>query len=212
MYAGNTTSKIDIENIEASLKRIQDDFERINNSLSLHRDPLDDTILQNMVLGYEELNKLLGNDVMPFSDLLSVLELNHIVLGVSDDIKKLEYHNYVNEAEKHFFKKVKPIKQYYYKNKDKEPFEVVSKVYTKIVSKPQLFISDGNHRTGALIISWILVDNGLNPFVLTTENAYDYFEISSNIKLSDKSSFRDKIKLWKYSNAFRDFLEQYNSQ
>ena len=49
------------------------------------------------------------------------------------------------------------------------------------LSRPQLFI-EGNHRTGALAMSYVRLRDGHPPFVLTPENAAAYFEISAPIR------------------------------
>jgi Fic family protein len=56
-----------------------------------------------------------------------------------------------------------------------------------MLSKPQLFI-EGNHRTGALLMSYILVRDGLPPFVLSAESAAAYFDPSTAIRDVDKNS------------------------
>jgi hypothetical protein len=43
-------------------------------------------------------------------------------------------------------------------------------VYVRTLSEPELFI-EGNHRSGALVMSYILAREGYPPFVLTAENA-----------------------------------------
>jgi hypothetical protein len=48
------------------------------------------------------------------------------------------------------------------------------------VSEPQLLI-EGNHRTGALVLSYILAREGRPPFVLTAENAKAYLDPSTLI-------------------------------
>jgi hypothetical protein len=52
--------------------------------------------------------------------------------------------------------------------------------------KPQLFI-EGNHRTGALLMSYVLVRDGQLPFVLTVENAAAYFAPSAAIRDTAKT-------------------------
>ena len=49
----------------------------------------------------------------------------------------------------------------------------------------QLFI-EGNHRTGVLVASYVLLRNGLPPFVLTVENARTYFDPSTVIRETNK--------------------------
>jgi PBP superfamily domain len=59
--------------------------------------------------------------------------------------------------------------------------------YVRMLSRPQLFI-EGNHRTGALLMSYILVRDGLPPFVLSTDSAAAYFDPSTVVKDVDKNS------------------------
>jgi hypothetical protein len=74
-----------------------------------------------------------------------------------------------------------------------------------VLSYPQLY-QEGNHRTGSLIASGILLQSGLPPFVLTRRNAIAYFNPSSAIKFTDKRTIRGKLRLPKYRSQFRDFL------
>ena len=53
--------------------------------------------------------------------------------------------------------------------------------YVRMLSAPQLFI-EGNHRTGALLMSYILLGDGQPPFVLSPESAPSYFEPSAVIQ------------------------------
>ena len=76
-----------------------------------------------------------------------------------------------------------------------------------MLSQPQLY-QEGNHRTGSLIASGILLQNGCPPFVLTRQNAVAYFNPSSEIKFADKRTIRGKLRLPKYQHEFRKFLQQ----
>jgi hypothetical protein len=84
---------------------------------------------------------------------------------------------------------------------------VASQVYVGVLSQPQLY-QEGNHRTGSLIASGILLQSGCPPFVLTRQNAVAYFNPSSEIKFTDKRTIRGKLCLPKYRREFRDFLQQ----
>ncbi len=87
------------------------------------------------------------------------------------------------------------------------PYKVASQVYVGVLSQPQLY-QEGNHRTGSLLASGILLKNGCPPFVLTRQNAVAYFNPSSEIKFTDKRTIRGRLCLPKYRNDFRDFLRQ----
>ena len=60
-------------------------------------------------------------------------------------------------------------------------------VYVRMLSTPQLFI-EGNHRTGVLVMSQILMSAGLPPFVLSVANARAYFEASTALRNIHKNS------------------------
>ena len=102
---------------------------------------------------------------------------------------------------------VKPIRRWYRKHETENPYKVAAQVYVGVLSQPQLY-HEGNHRTGSLIASGILLQSGCPPFVLTRQNAVAYFNPSSEIKFTDKRSIRGKLRLPKYRRQFRDFLQQ----
>ena len=79
-------------------------------------------------------------------------------------------------------------------------------VYIRILSEPQLFI-EGNHRTGALIMSYLLAREGHAPFVLTEDNAREYLDPSSVFKKSKKHTLVMRFKMPGLTRAFADYLE-----
>jgi hypothetical protein len=56
------------------------------------------------------------------------------------------------------------------------------------LSEPELFI-EGNHRTGTLVMSYILAHDGHPPFVLTAGCAKDFFDWSTLFSTKRKTSF-----------------------
>ena len=74
-------------------------------------------------------------------------------------------------------------------HKEKPVWRRAARAYIQILSRPQLFI-EGNHRTGTLIMSAMLVWEGKPPFVLTVRNAKAYFDPSSLAKESRKRSLQ----------------------
>jgi hypothetical protein len=79
-------------------------------------------------------------------------------------------------------------------------------LYVRALSKPQLFI-EGNHRTGALLASYVLLRNGKPPFVLTVENALAYFDPSTVIRNTDKLGLMALFRLPGIKKRFAQFLE-----
>ena len=76
----------------------------------------------------------------------------------------------------------------------------------RILSKPQLFI-EGNHRTGVLVASYVLLRNGLPPFVLTVENARTYFDPSTVIRETNKLGPLALFRLPGIKKRFARFLQ-----
>ncbi len=63
---------------------------------------------------------------------------------------------------------------------------------------------EGNHRCGALIVSYLLAREHELPFVLTVDNAKAYFDPSTLIKGTRKTSF---ALLFKLPHLVRDFAQ-----
>ncbi|MCP5493615.1 MAG: hypothetical protein H7A23_03600 [Leptospiraceae bacterium] len=199
---------IDIFYIKESLNEVQKNFSEINSQLTDRREDLNDTVKDNMISAYRYLNRILYEKKDIFlKDVSSMLELNYIVLCGVDMGKRIEANQYLNETQHRFYDFVKPIIKWYKKHKDESPLKVASEIYVGVLSRPQLFF-EGNHRTGSLIVSYILVKAGYPPFVLNVKNAVAYFEPSSMIKFTDKRELSGKLKLPKYKKSFKKFLEE----
>ena len=98
------------------------------------------------------------------------------------------------------------ISEWYRAHRGEPPWQRAAGVYVRGLSEPQLFI-EGNHRTGALIMSHILARSGRPPFVLSVDNAVEYFDPSSVIKVTRKSTFTLLFQLPKIKRRFAKFLE-----
>jgi hypothetical protein len=62
------------------------------------------------------------------------------------------------------------------------------------VSEPQLFL-EGNHRTAALVVGYILVRQGEPPFVVTPTVASSYFELSAEIRRIHKRTIAMRLRM-----------------
>ena len=78
-------------------------------------------------------------------------------------------------------------------------------VYVRMLSKPQLFI-EGNHRTGVLVMSYLLLWDGKPPFVLTVDNAEAFFDPSTVIRDIRKRSPAAMFRLPGIKKRFAKFL------
>jgi len=198
--------------IEDELRDVQRHFPAINAALNSRRDDFTDTVRQNMLTAYEFLDAVVDDNLDLFSaeGLEALLQLNHLVLlGRGYDRHAFDRHITVTRQQffLNFHQYVRPIRRWYRKHETENPYKVASQVYVGVLSQPQLF-QEGNHRTGSLIASGILLQNGCPPFVLTRQNALAYFNPSSEIKFTDKRTIRGKLRLPKYQREFREFLQQ----
>jgi hypothetical protein len=202
--------RLNLDRIETSLRAVQADFDRLNEKLLMRREPLTDQIIGNLLEGYAYVDQLLEDGVEVFSPsgLDHILELNHIVLCGSNERVRLEYGSHLQETRHRFADGIGTVADYYDSKRHKSAPRRAAGVYVLSVSQPQLFL-EGNHRTGALVASYILVQEGLPPFVLTPKNAVAYFNPSTLIKWRDKQKFLDRqYYLKKYRRVLQDFFEE----
>lgn len=202
--------RLNLEEIRASLKDVQRNFARLSEDMLMRREPLDDRIIDNLLAGYAYVDQLLEDKVDLFSLKGSdhILELNHIVLCGLDERVRLEFGPHILETRKRFSRGIGQILAWYEEKKSKSAYKRAAGVYVLEVSQPQLFL-EGNHRTGALLASYILVKDGKPPFVLTKENALAYFNPSTLIKYKHKKKFLDmQYYLKRYMKYFAEFLEE----
>src|SRR5262245_22457355 len=204
---------LNLQLIVASLRDVQANFSQINDVLRSRRDSMTDEVVERMVAGYAFITDALKNRV----DLLQptyrdrLLELNHIVLCGLDPRVRKEYHQHIEATARRFYNQeegydIDRILGWYQKHGQESPWRRAAGVYVRILSQPQLYI-EGNHRTGALIMSYILARDGKAPFVLTVANAKAYFDPSTLIKETTKTSFTLLSKLPRLKKQFARFLQ-----
>lgn len=203
-----------INEIRNSLKEVLKNFKKINETLSIKREDLTQEHVDNIIKAYEYLNELLKNEIVLFSKagFYSLLELNHIILCGSDPEKRAEYHRHIMETRDKFNAKMPEILTWYEKaKKTLNPYELATGFYWRQLSQPQVFI-EGNHRTGNILINYILLGLNKPPFIINTENAWDYFEHSGKIKFSSKEKLvHNLFNLPKYGKDFEKVLREESS-
>jgi hypothetical protein len=207
------TYRLDLKAIEQSLRDVQREFPKINEVLHTRRDSMTDTVVNTMMAGYAFVDKAIADDVDLFElrNIVGLLELNHLVLCGLDPTLRLEYHQHIAATRRRFYEQepynIDAILRWYHKHASESPWKRAAGVYVRILSHPQLYI-EGNHRTGALIMSYILARGGKAPFVLTVDNAQAYFDPSTLIKETKKTATTLLMKLPHMKKRFAHFLEQ----
>ena len=149
--------------------------------LRARRDSLDPGIVANMMAGYRFVDNLLAQriDLLAMGNLKLFLEMNALVLFGSDEGPRAGAAFQLAATEKRFYDQenggIRDVVEWHDLHRANSPWRRAAGVYISILSEPQLFI-EGNHRTGALVMSYILARDGRPPFVLTAENAKAYLD------------------------------------
>ena len=204
--------RINLEGVEYYLRTVQKNFEHINDRLDMRREPMRDEIVENMLAGYRYINDLIDQDLslVEQTGLHHFLELNHIVLCGEDPKKRHDFQQHILATSDRFYGQkefsIKDIRTWAENHKKVSPWKRAAGMYIMHVSQPQLFF-EGNHRTGALLMSNVLVRGGKPPFVLTVDNAKAYFDPSSLAKATKKDLVGKLYKLPKIKKNFAQFLE-----
>jgi hypothetical protein len=184
----------------------------INRSLQMSRETMDDAIVENMLAGYTYLNKILKYKINPLDryELNHLLELNHLVLCGDNLTQRKNFGGHIKETTERFYKQenfsIKHLREWWEKNRNLSSWVQAAGLNVMMLSRPQLFI-EGNHRTGALLMSYILVANRQPPFVLTVDNAKAYFDPSTVAKNTTKDVLGKLYKLPKIRKNFAIFLK-----
>jgi prophage maintenance system killer protein len=179
--------------VEAGLRRVQKAFDLVNQRLRASRDPLSDRVLDNLVAGYAHVDTLVaaGVDLFAMGSLEHLLELNTRVLCGARDEDRDAYRRHIDATAERFYGEreggVRDVVEWSRRLERRSVWTRAAGIYVRILSQPQLFI-EGNHRTGALVMSYLLVRRGRPPFVLSVENAAAYFDPSTVIRDTHKHS------------------------
>jgi hypothetical protein len=204
--------RLNLTAIEASLRAVQDDFDRINRTLSTPRDPMTDSVRRNMMAGYRMVDEALASGFDPFELGYSqwLLELNTCVLCGPDIEKRREFSMHVAATGQHFYDQegagIGGLIDWLAHHRDDNVWFRAAGVYVYILSRPQLYI-EGNHRTGSLIMSYMLAREAKPPFVLSVENAKAYFDPSTLVKDSRKHSLGMLITMPKLKKRLARLLK-----
>jgi hypothetical protein len=204
--------RLNLKAIERSLRDVQREFPRINEMLQSRRDSMTDEVIENMMAGYAFVDKAIAEHMYLFMSrhAVSLLELNHLVLCGLDPKNREDHRKHVEATTRRFYEQeefnIDDILQWHHRHKDESPWKRAAGVYVRILSQPQLYI-EGNHRTGALIMSYILARDGKAPFVLTVDNAKAYFDPSTLVKETTKTAATFLMKLPRMKKRFARFLE-----
>jgi len=148
-------------------------------------------VIDNMVSGYALVDGLVaaGVDLFAMGNLKYLLELNATVLCGTDPESRAEYVRHRQTTEDRFYDErdggIQDLMEWYELHAQDSAWMRAAGVYVRLLSRPQLFV-EGNHRTGALAMSYILLREHEPPFVLSPANAAAYFDPGLVIRDTEK--------------------------
>jgi hypothetical protein len=205
-------ARLNLQAIEQSLRAVQQEFPNINERLRSRRDSMTDEVLENMMSGYAFVDWAIAVDtnLLDPEYVAGLLELNHIVLCGRNPHSRWEHRKHIQATTQRFYTQdgfnIEDLLRWHREHTYESAWKRAAGVYVRILSQPQLYV-EGNHRTGALLMSYILGMDGKAPFVLTVENARAYFDPSSLVKETKKTATTLLMKLPSMKKRFARFLQ-----
>ena len=209
------TYKPTLKEIERSYLDIRNHWQEIDDQLDKEKigrkdTPFDQGLMDNLLCAWEYLDFFIRKkdyDLLSKKGGPDMLEINNRVHYGLNTTLRSEYRKAISATAEKFTRQVKPLRSYYRKKTKNQvsSTKIAAEIFISIVGQPQLYI-EGNHRSGAIVSSWINLVNNHPPFVLTVENAISFFKPAQEIKQFDKTSrWRSLTKLPKYKKSFREF-------
>jgi hypothetical protein len=202
---------LDLCAIEASLREVEMHFANINLHLKSPREQLDRHTVDHIMSGYAFIDELIDAKIDLFSlgRLRLFLELNALVLCGRDDHERSESARFLAATDKYFFDNVdggiRDVFEWHALHNNESAWMRAAGVYIRTLSEPELFI-EGNHRTGALVMSYILVRGGHPPFVLTVEDAKEFLDWSALFSSKRKTGLLLRFQMPRLKHRFAKYL------
>lgn len=209
--------RLDLAAIERALWRLRNRFTPINESLRERHDPLGDGVVVNLIEGYRLLDQLLADDIdlFAFGQLRHLLDLNDRVLRgrpvaaatpgapAPGDAERAA-------AEQRFYEQpgggVRDLVEWHGRHRRDDVWRRAAGALARLLTEPQLFV-EGNHRTGTLLMSWILVRAGRPPIVLTPALAPAFLDQCAALRRLRKGSVGAFVRLPRATATLATLLE-----
>lgn len=206
-------ARLNMAAIRSCLQDTQRHFKKINTSLSVKKTPPSDMVIENLLSGYELIDQYLaeGIDLFAYGSSQYLLDLNHAVLYQHCAVSTAEDESQFDATEKYFYDTqdggIGPLMEWLNIHNHDSIWKQAAGIFTYMLSQPQLFL-EGNHRTGSLIMSYVLMQAGYAPFVLSPQNARFFFEPAEMTKKRRKKNFIDDlVHLPKQTKKFAKLLK-----
>jgi hypothetical protein len=170
-------------------------------------------VLGQLLAGYRQVDQWLEQGLDPFALGQSgqLLKLNALVLWGEAEPVASDARRHLQVTEEQFYATgdggIGELVKCYQLLEKQTIWRRAARVYIQILSQPQLFL-EGNHRTGSLVMSYLLARAGKPPFVLSVDNAKAYFDPSALVKSSRKHSLRMLLERPQLVKRFAGLLRE----
>ncbi len=207
------TKRLNINAIRASLVETQHNFDKINATLTVERKPPSDAVVENLIEGYEKIDEHVVNgiDLFAVGNSHLILELNHIVLFHNSGRTMEENESQFKATRQHFYNAkqggIGSLMEWIDIHESSNVWKRAAGTFTHVLSQPQLFL-EGNHRTGSLMMSYVLMKEGYSPFVISYDNAKHFFEPAELVKKRHKKTLDEYFHLPKQTRRFAKLLKR----
>lgn len=210
--------RLNLPVIENLLMQVQASFNLLSEGFIEPRDPFIDVVRRNMLAGYALVDDYVkrGVDLFSLQHVDLMLEINTTVLCGTSAERRAEYADHIAATKEYFFDNeengggIRDLLEWYGMHRHESAWKRAAGAYVRILSKPQLFI-EGNHRSGSLIVSYLLMREGYPPFVLTVDNAGGYFNPSTVMRKLPKRGVKAMYQVPKIKKKYAAFLEKQSS-
>jgi hypothetical protein len=208
---GVFSCRLNLGAIETSLRTLQQTFPIVNGRVASRRDAMSDEVVTNLVAGYRFVDRVIADriDLFALGNSKHLLEINTLVLCGADPKERIDYAKHLKANEKYFYDTrvggIGETLDWLARHRKESLWFRAAGMYIRILSHPELFI-EGNHRAGALIVSYMLLREGQPPFVLTNKNMRSYFDFSTLIEKAKKGSLTMMFRQSRIKQSFANFL------
>lgn len=205
--------RLNLPAIKLCLQDTQKNFKKINATLTVRRQPPSDEVINNMMAGYAMIDEFIANDIdlFAYGNSPLLLDLNYAVLYQSTKLSSEEDTCQFEATQNHFYSAetggIEQLQEWLQLHQHDSIWKRTAGTFTCVLSQPQLFL-EGNHRTGSLIMSYLLMRENKAPFVLSYDNAKHFFEPAELTKKRRKRNLVDDlIHLPKQTRKFAKLLK-----
>ena len=208
-----SAGRLNLQEIRNSLEQTQRLFPEINRALTTPRDNLSQEITDHLMEAYTFIDHALANgqDLLAMGNSNQLLELNSLVLVGSNEQARRNSRSHFLHNQQHFYGTdggIGGLMEWQKHHSRDGLWKKAAGLYIQVLSHPQLFI-EGNHRTGMLLMGFLLARGGHPPFVLTPANAKVFLDHSSKIENFRKHSLSMLFHFSALRNQLADILQKY---